>query len=229
MQTVERYTTHARWFHWLYVVIFFWLVLSGLLIYLGAFNFPSLGIWIRIIHRIGAVMLIAAPFVYALRNIGKTRAFIKEAFIWGKTDIGWVKAAPSYYFGGDENNMPPQGYINTGMKLYRLAIILGGILFVITGIILWFFKEIFPPIVIQYSLLAHDITFILAICMLMVHVQLGVFHPRMDESILSIIDGQVSGEYARHHHGLWYDEVSGKENDIQKKEGESIAAVPGNK
>ena len=41
---------------------------------------------------------------------------VKQAFTWGAEDIGWLKAAPSYYFLGDESAMPPQGSMNTGQK-----------------------------------------------------------------------------------------------------------------
>jgi formate dehydrogenase subunit gamma len=164
-------------------------------------------------HRIGAILLIGAPFIFAVFNWNRAWYFIKEAFIWGKADLGWLKAAPFYYFGGDERMMPPQGYINTGMKLYRLAIIFGALSFLLTGAILWFFKGIVPSVVFQWSLLIHDVTFIIAICMLFLHIQLGVFHPRMDESLLSIIDGKVSGVYAKSHHGLWYGKITKKEKE----------------
>jgi formate dehydrogenase subunit gamma len=207
MQVIERYTSSARWFHWVHVVAFLWLALSGLLLFGSWFGFTPVGIWIRIIHRVGAVLLVGAPLLYAVLHIRKSWDFIKEAFTWGKVDLEWVKAAPGYYFGSDKANMPPQGYINTGMKLFRLCILLGMAIFIITGLILWFFKGTVPPEVIQYSLLLHDIAFILSICFLFIHVQLAVLHPRMDEGILSIVDGKVSAEYAKSHHGLWYEET----------------------
>ena len=211
MQEVERYTPSARWFHWLYVAVVVELALSGLLIFLpwfGPVMVGSVGIWIRIIHRIGAVVLVAAPAIFALLNWERAWYFVKEAFTWQKEDLDWVKAAPGYYFGGDPRLMPPQGYINTGMKLYRLAILFGGAAFVLTGLIMWFFKGIVPPEVFQWCLFLHDSAFIAAICLLFLHVQLGVFHPRMDESLLSMVDGRVSGVYAKSHHGKWYDQIS---------------------
>ena len=213
MQIIERYTSSARWFHWLYVIVFLWMVFSGLLLILPWFSPTIVGYWIRLIHRIGAVFLVCAPLLFGMVSYRKALYFIKEALMWGKEDLMWIKAAPGYYFGGDERFMPPQGYINTGMKLYRLAILIGGMIFIITGIIMWFFKGVVSPAVFQWSLLLHDITFIIAICMLFLHIQLGVFHPRMDESLLSIVDGKVSGVYAKSHHGLWYDKITGERKD----------------
>jgi len=213
MPIVERYTPSARWFHWLIVGVFLELALSGLLLFLPWFGFTMVGTWIRLIHRIGAVILVGAPLVFALISWRRAWYFVKEAFTWGKEDLGWIIAAPGYYFGGDARLMPPQGYINTGMKLYRLAILSGGVVFVITGLIMWFFKGIVPPQVFQWSLFLHDLAFIIAMCMLFLHVQLGVFHPRMDESLLSMVDGKVSGVYAKRHHGIWYGKITEKKKE----------------
>ena len=207
MELVERYTTRARWFHWLIVGVFLELVLSGLFLFIPWVPSGMVGIWIRVIHRVGAVILVGAPAIFALVRWPAARDFIKEGFTWGKEDLDWMKAAPGYYFGGDPRLMPPQGYINTGMKLYRLTILCGGAVFVITGLIMWFLKGIVAPGIFQFCLLLHDITFIVAIGMFLLHVQLGVFHPRMDESLLSMVDGKVSGVYAKSHHGKWYDEI----------------------
>lgn len=213
MQEIVRYTSSARWFHWLYVIVFLWLVLSGLFLFLPWFAPSVVGTWVRVIHRVGAILMVGAPLLFAAASRRRAWYFVKEAFIWGKEDLGWLKAAPGYYFGGDERMMPPQGYINTGMKLYRLAIIFGGVVFVATGAVMWFFKGIIPPWVYQWSLLLHDVTFIVAICMLFLHIQLGVFHPRMDESLLSIVDGRVSGVYAKNHHGIWYGKIAVNEDN----------------
>ena len=213
MEVVERYAPSARWFHWLIAAVFFELALSGLLLFLPWLSSGLVGTAIRLIHRIGAVILVAAPAMYTLVRWRRAWYFVKEAFTYGKEDLAWIEAAPSYYFGGDPRMMPPQGYINTGMKLYRLAILFGGVVFVITGLIMWFFKGIVPPVVLQWSLFLHDLTFIVAICMFFLHFQLSVFHPRMDESLLSMVDGKVSGVYAKSHHGIWYDQVTKKNKD----------------
>ena len=213
MPIVERYSPSARWFHWLIAGVFLELALSGLLLFIPWLASGMIGTWIRVIHRIGAVILVGAPVIFALVSWERAWYFVKEAFMWGKDDLGWVKAAPGYYFGGDERLMPPQGYINSGMKLYRLAILFGAVVFIITGLILWFFKGIISPQVFQWCVIIHDVTFIVAICMFFLHVQLSVLHPRMDEGILSMVDGKVSGVYAKHHHGIWYGKI------VEKKKG----------
>ncbi|UCB43647.1 MAG: cytochrome b/b6 domain-containing protein [Dehalococcoidales bacterium] len=213
MEMIERYTRAARWFHWLIAIVFFEMALSGLLIFLPWVPSGTIGMWTRLIHRIGAVFLVGAPAIFMLFAWQRSWDFIKEAFTWGKEDLEWLRAAPGYYFGGDPRMMPPQGYINTGMKLYRISIILGGGVFLITGFIMTFLRGIVPPAVFQWCLVLHDVTFIVAIGMFLLHFQLGVFHPRMDESLLSMFDGKVSGVYAKSHHGKWYDGVNNRDDD----------------
>ena len=42
--------------------------------------------------------------------------------------------------------------------------------------------------------------------MLVVHVYLGAMHPKMTESLKSMITGKASVEYVQSHHGKWYEE-----------------------
>jgi len=74
-------------------------------------------------------------------------------------------------------------------------------------LIMWFLKGIVPTAVIQWCTIAHDLSFIAAFVMLLVHIYLGIIHPRMTESFRSMVDGKISVHYARSHYGKWYDEM----------------------
>jgi formate dehydrogenase subunit gamma len=170
---------------------------------------PSGGYSTGIIHRIAAVAFIASPLVYAYYEPGSIVRFCREIFIWTKDDLKWLRAAPAYYFGGPEESMPPQDRINTGQKFWQLGIFGTSFVFLITGTTMWFFKPIIGVTVYQWILFAHGITFIIVIVMFLVHVYMGVFHPRMGESLRSMLDGKVSPSYARSHYRKWYDRATG--------------------
>ena len=138
--------------------------------------------------------------------------FVKECFIWGVEDIQWVNKAPDYYFGGDEEKMLPQGHINTGQKMWQFIVVCTGVVFLLTGTIMWFFKGIVAPALFQWCVIFHDIAFILVFLMLLVHIYLGVLHPRMTESFRSMIDGKISKKYAKDHYGKWYEEIAARED-----------------
>lgn len=205
---VEKYRKPTRILHWIHGGAFALLFITGLILFIPQLGFLAQGSWTRVIHRIVAAVFVIAPLIYVPMNWKATVGGIKDALTWGKDDIGWAKAAPRYYFFGDEKGMPPQGHMNTGQKLWWFMALCCGAVFVATGIIMWFFKEIAPYGLLQWSVFVHDIVFIMTGCMLFVHIYLGVIHPLMTDSWKAITKGTVSAEYAKSHHGKWYKEVS---------------------
>jgi cytochrome b subunit of formate dehydrogenase len=118
----------------------------------------------RIIHRICIIFFVGVPVLYGLFNPRATWHFIKETLTWGKEDLGWLTAAPGYYFLNREDKMPPQGHVNSGQKMWQFVVLLTGIVFVISGAIMLFFKGIVSPAVFQWSVIAHDIAYITPLC-----------------------------------------------------------------
>ena len=107
--------------------------------------------------------------------------------------------------------MPPQGHVNTGQKMWQLVVLGTGVLFLISGFFMWFLKGILAAGVFQWFVIVHDITFIVAFLMLLVHIYLGIIHPRMTESLVSMWDGKISKTYAKNHYGKWYEDISTSE------------------
>ena len=211
-QEVEKYSKPTRVLHWVHLVSFCILFLTGLVLFIPQLGFLAQDSVTRVIHRIGAAIFIIAPLIYIPMNWQATKRGIKEAFSWGASDIGWLKAAPLYYFLGDEKDMPPQGSMNTGQRLWWLIVLVSGVIFTITGLIMWFAKTSAPAAVLQWMVFLHDVAFILAGTMLLLHIYLGLFHPLMNEAWKAIYKGNISVEYAKKHHAKWYEEVAkGKE------------------
>lgn len=210
-RTVERFKKRTIWFHWVHTVAFLILLVTGAVLFLPGLGAPAAGGLTRLIHRIAVVFFIGAPIMYFILSPRMSLHFIKETLTWGKDDIKWVLKAPDYYFGGSEDKMPPQGHVNTGQKMWQLIVLVSSSLFLISGLIMWFFKDIVPGGFFQWSVIVHDIAFILVFLMLLVHIYLGVIHPRMSESLRSMWDGRISETYAKHHYGKWYQDISLKE------------------
>ena len=207
-QEVEKYSKPTRILHWVHLVSFCILFLTGLVLFIPQLGFLAQDSVTRVIHRIGAAIFIIAPLIYIPLIWGATTRGLKEAFSWGASDIGWLKAAPTYYFLGDEKNMPPQGSMNTGQRLWWLIVLVSGVVFTVTGLIMWFAKTSAPAALLQWMVFLHDVAFILAGTMLLLHIYLGLFHPLMNEAWKSIYKGTISTEYAKKHHAKWYDEVA---------------------
>jgi formate dehydrogenase subunit gamma len=210
-----KYSRGARWFHWTITIAALVLAVTGLFLYVPAFSSIAEGGITRVIHRVAAVIFVVAPLLFFLAKPGRSLHFVKEIFTWGKDDLAWLKAAPDYYFGGDEKKMPPQGDMNTGQKLWAVVAFFSALGFVFTGIFMWFLKDTLPAEVFDWMVIVHDLCFIVGGAMLLVHLYLGAIHPRMTESLKSMIKGKVSAEYAQSHHGKWYKEIAGHEGDAK--------------
>lgn len=212
MTQVEKYSKPTRILHWIHTGAFILLFLTGLVLFIPGLGFLAEDGWTRLIHRIGAVIFVVVPIIYLIISPSAALRGVKKAFNWGKDDMGWLKAAPVYYFLGKESDMPPQDEMNTGQKMWWLMVLVFGVVFVITGVVMWFAKTTAPPGVLQWMTFIHDVAFIATGAMLLLHIYLGVFHPLMTEAWGSMIDGKISDEYARKHHGKWYARVTkGKE------------------
>jgi formate dehydrogenase subunit gamma len=209
-QEVERYPRLVRVMHWVNAVSFGVLFLTGLVLFLPQLAFLAEDSWTRILHRVAAVVFIAVPVLHLLLDWQGSVRGIKMAFSWGEADLGWLRAAPRYYFLSDEAAMPAQPHMNSGQKLWWMLTIVGGVIFIATGIVLWALSGTGPPALMQWMVLLHDVAFIVTGVMLFVHVYLSAFHPLMRraggggawDSMMG--HGKVSAEYAESHHGEWY-------------------------
>ncbi len=211
-QEVERYRKPTRILHWVHAGAFTLLFLTGLILFLPApVSLLAQDSWTRLIHRVAAFLFVVAPLIYIPLNWKATLAGIKDAFTWGIEDIGWAMAAPRYYFLSDEGAMPPQEHMNTGQKMWWLMVIVFGVIFVITGAIMWFAKETAPVALLRWMVLVHDIAFIATGSMFFVHIYLSVIHPLMRPlrtgAWSSMARGKVSAEYAKSHHRKWYERI----------------------
>ncbi len=207
-RVVERFKKRTICLHWIHTAAFLTLIVTGAILFLPGIGDAAAGGTTRLIHRIAVVFFVAIPVIYTVFNPRAAWHFIKETLTWGKETISYMEAAPLYYFGGDEEKMPPQEHINPGQKMWQLIVLGTGILFVISGLIMWFFKDTVSTGLFQWCVIAHDVAFLLAFLMFLVHIYTGAIHPRMTESFRSMLDGKISKKYAKSHYGKWYEEIS---------------------
>jgi len=209
---VEKYRKPTRILHWVHAGAFVVLFLTGLILFIPPLGTLAQDSWTRLLHRVAAVVFVVAPLIYIPMNWKTTLKGIKEAFTWGLEDLGWLKAAPRYYFVCDEGAMPPQGHMNTGQKMWWFLVIVFGLLFVITGAIMWFVKTTAPSMLLQWVVFVHDVAFIVVGVMFFVHIYMSVVHPLVRPlrtgAWSSMARGKVSAEYAKTHHGKWYEEIT---------------------
>ncbi len=203
-QIVEKYRKSVRVLHWVHTVAFVILFLTGLVLFIPGLSGIAQDSITRILHRLAAIVFIIGPIIYTVMDPAAAIRGLKQAFTWGSGDLGWLKAAPAYYFLNKEEDMPPQGAMNTGQKMWWFITIVFSVILAITGLIMWFGTGAF----VQWMVLLHDVSFIATGCMLFVHIYLSIMHPLMTEAWSSMANGNITAEYAKKHHGLWYKEIS---------------------
>jgi len=209
-EEIVKYQRSTRVLHWIHTVAFILLFITGLIIFIPAFGPAAAGGATRIVHRVAALLFLIIPIIRFIMGPGSSLKALLKAFVWDSDDLGWLKAAPRYYFLGDTEAMPPQGEMNSGQKLWWLVTVVSWAVFGVTGLIMWFGKEALGPGALTTMVLLHDIMMAIVIPMIFVHIYLGVIHPLMTEAWHAIFRGTVSVEYAKSHHGKWYDEIKGK-------------------
>lgn len=209
---VERYRKPTRILHWVHAVAFTILFLTGLIFFISPSGVLAQNNLLRIIHQVAAVIFIVAPLIFIPLNWKTTLRGIRKAFTWGKEDLDWLNAAPRYYYSCDEDEMPPQEYLNTGQKAWWLWVIVSWPIFVISGVIMWAFKTDVPAVFLQLMVFIHDVAFIITANMFFVHIYMSVVHPLArplrSGSWSAMTRGTVSTEYAKSHHGKWYQRIA---------------------
>ena len=205
-RTVKRYSKTGIIYHWVFSSLVMILVITGLEMFIPGKSAGG-GYAVGIVHRAAAALFLAVPLVYSILSYRTAARFLKETFSWGQDDLRWFRRAPDYYFGGPGKSMPDQPRLNTGQKMWQVELCGTAVIFFITGAIMWLFRSAIAINIYQWLLFLHGTAFIIFLLMLIVHIYMSVFHPRMRGAYYSMIDGKVSSSYAKEHHRKWYDEI----------------------
>lgn len=201
-RTVERFRKRAILIHWLQAVSFAAVLVTGAIMFLNLTSING-GQQIRTIHKAAAVFFVGVPALFALLDPKAALSFLREAFRWNRDDLAWLRASVRIYF-GRKLPMPPQGYLNGDQRLWQLTVIVTGLVFMLTGVLMWFLQLKMPVVVYQGILLAHTAAFVVVSLMFLVHFYLAVLNTRSEEALSSMVDGKISPTYAREHYGRWY-------------------------
>jgi formate dehydrogenase subunit gamma len=189
--------------HWVAALTYLYLLLTGL-----AFFTPNLwwlasilggGVTSRFWHPvIGLVFFFTITWMwYAWRR----DMSITDA------DRKWNQAILDYIRNEDED-LPPVGRFNTGQKQFFWIMFGGACVLLVTGLLLWLTDSV--PWSLRWlryvSVLGHVLAFLATVAGFIVHVYMGTAVVRGGFS--SVIRGEVSEDWARAHHRLWFEQVT---------------------
>lgn len=200
--SICRFTFKERLIHWAVGILFVYLLLTGLALFS-----PHL-YWLAFVLGGGTTIVRWHPIV-GLVFFG-TLAWMFLMWIrdmrFDSRDIDWLRQVGKYIRNQDKD-IPEVGRFNPGQKQLFWLQTISGILLILSGIPLWF-PSFFPQGLRLASILVHEVSALVAIGGLIVHVYMGVAF--VSGSLPAMIHGTVSRVWARTHHPRWYREKEGQ-------------------
>lgn len=199
---IVRHSTSARVIHWSVAVTFFLCLFTGMPIWTPIFGWMAAlfgGLEVcRWLHPWTGVAFAVASAAMFVRWIGDMRL--------EKSEREWANPAKALKFLVAQGESPDVGKYNGGQKLFFFAITLLMLALLLTGLVLWFPRSLSRP-VHEWSLVLHDLTFILSAVAIIFHIYLGT--AAEPGTFQAMSRGTVDKAWARHHHGRWYRDVTG--------------------
>lgn len=135
--------------------------------------------------------------------------------VWTAADRRWVKKMRRYVTNEEGLESEDVGFFNGGQKLYFWAIVVCGILFLITGVLMWF-SDLVGRWIMAVSYVVHDLAALVMLAGFIIHVYEGTAH--QPGTFRSMIDGTVTEDWARTHHPAWYRDVNRSHEKAQEEQ-----------
>ena len=200
---IERFNAVERVSHWVMAICFVVLALSGIVILFGKhIILPWLGYtafsWLTVLSK-NLHNFVGPLFIFTL--VVMILLYIKDN-IPARHDAEWLKKAGGM-FGGAE---VPSGKFNAGEKLWFWGgMVVLGTLVSVTGLILDFPNWNQGREAMQQSNVIHAIVAVLFVAASFGHIYLGTLG--VPGAYGAMRDGYVDEQWAKEHHGIWYEEV----------------------
>jgi formate dehydrogenase subunit gamma len=203
VKQIVRYSFTERAVHAVMALVFVYLLLTGL-----AFWTPAL-YWIAVGLGGGFLSRLLHPWVGVLFFALMAWMFVlwKGDMRTTAADRNWQRALRSY-LRNEDADVPPAGRFNYGQKMFFWGMVWSTLVLLVSGIVLWF-PEAIPrdaAFLRQAAILLHAISALVVMGLFIIHVYMGVFV--VPGSVDAIVHGEVSRDWARHHHRLWVDDLA---------------------
>jgi formate dehydrogenase subunit gamma len=200
-----RHPVYTRVLHWLVAITFVLSLLTGFAIYS-----PWLYRWLSPLFGGGPMARFLHPWFGLFFDIFFLFQFLNwfAPMAWTKSDSRWLRRIKEYVTNKETLEAEDVGFFNAGQKLYFWAIVVSGVLFLISGLALWF-DNVVPRWFVALSYVVHDIAALVMLAGFIVHIYEGT--AAQPGTFRSMIDGTVTRAWAWTHHPAWYREVTGRD------------------
>ena len=206
---VVRYTFPERAAHWINGLAYTYCMVTGLALFTPYMFWMATvlggGATIRYWHPWVGLVYLAAIF-WMNSQWGPDMTPIPEDDQWNKNIENYIK--------NNDDAMPAQGRFNAGQKMFWKGMFWSTLLLLVTGVVMWF-PEMLPhkgwaQFLLTVCVFLHSVAALVTIALFIIHVYMSVW--MTPGSMKAMTDGTVSSRWARAHHRLWHEKVTGRKN-----------------
>ena len=197
-----RHPTHTRVLHWGVAIFFLPALASGFAIYspwiYGAVT-PLFGggAMTRLLHPWFSLGFVAC---FSLQVLNWLRPMA-----WNADDRRWVARIRRYVTNADPYEPEYVDFFNAGQKLYFWAIVASTIVFLLSGIPMWF-PATFGRFSVNVGYVLHDLAALVMLGGFVVHIYEAT--AAQPGTFASMTRGTVDERWARTHHPAWFRRVT---------------------
>ena len=209
-----RHPVYTRVLHWSAAAFFILALLSGFAIYT-----PWLYRWLTPLFAGGPTTRLLHPWFSLGFIVLFTFQFLNwlQPMSWTGDDTRWMRRLKDYAANTGTREPEYVDFFNAGQKVYFWAIVTSAIVFLVSGIAMWFPKTFGrPAAAIGYVL--HDIAALAMLVGFIVHVYEGT--AVAPGTLRSMIRGTVEKRWAWTHHPAWYRRHIGRRSPDRRSEDE---------
>jgi formate dehydrogenase subunit gamma len=189
---VPRFSRVERLLHWVNALGFFFLLATGLILYLPSLSMlvsrrqlmQSLHFWAGVAW-LGALALVV---VLGGRRMLRTA---RELESFDRDDLRWLRGRRA-----------PQGRFNAGQKVNAALTAAFTVLFGVSGLLLWFGEQD-TRFRFASTVILHDGLMYVSLALLAGHLYLALIHPATRHALRGMTLGDVRVEWAARHHSKW--------------------------
>ena len=200
-----RHPVYTRILHWSVAIAFILSLLSGFAIYS-----PWLYRWLTPLFGGGPMTRFLHPWFGVLFSVLFLFQFVNwfVPMSWTAADRRWMRRIGAYVSNKEKVEPEDVGFFNGGQKIYFWAIAFSAVLFLITGVVLWF-DHVIHGWVVAVSYVIHGIAALIMLAGFIIHIYEGT--AAQPGTFQSMTNGTVTKEWAWTHHPGWYREVTGRD------------------
>jgi formate dehydrogenase subunit gamma len=211
---IERFNDLERANHWMTAVSFLLMGLTGLVILYGKplllpiltpSAFSTLASWSAWIHMAAAVPFVLGVVLMCVVWIGDQ--------IPNEIDWHWLKRGGGLLH--DNKEHPPAERFNAGQKIVFWGVLLGAVALLASGLTMMFPFYWFGMEGMQWAQLIHAAVGLAMIALIIGHIYIGTIG--MKGAFSAMWTGEVDRTWAKEHHGLWYEELTGEPGDDDRR------------